>query len=86
MLGRVSETELILRRPTLSPNVLDGSRAVDLGSGDPYDDGFVVSQKGKGMGKRFRQTRVSKAFQAVSVPCTAKIESAPMPEIEYESD
>ena len=38
------------------------------------------------MGKRFRQTRVSKAFQAVSVPCTAKIESAPMPEIEYESD
>ena len=57
--------------------------AVDLGSGDPYEK-FVVSQKG--MTKLLRQTRVSKAFQAASVPSTAKIESAPKPDVEDESD
>ena len=57
--------------------------AVDLGSGDPYEK-FVVSQKG--MTKVLRQTRISKAFQAALVPSTAKIESAPIPEVEYESD
>lgn len=57
--------------------------AVDLGSGDPYEK-FVVSQKGKT--KLLRQIRVSKAFQSASVPSTAKIESAPLPEVEYESD
>lgn len=57
--------------------------AVDLGSGDPYEN-FVVTDKG--MTKLLRQTRVSKAFQATSVPSTARIERAIMPDVEYESD
>ena len=42
--------------------------AVDLGSGDPSDEDFVVTSMAKGMGKMMRKTRISAAFQAESVP------------------